>query len=287
MLEKISEPRADDYGGQWTFQKLEILEQYLDAYTTALKNTPFKLVYIDAFAGTGYINPDGDKQDADDFIAGSATRAITIENRPFDKLIFIEKSPSRFSKLQNLREKYSEREITVKQSDANICLQDLQIDWQKWRGVLFLDPFATEVEWSTIEKIAHFEALDTWLLFPVSAIARILPLSREPDEIDSRWVDRLNSIFGNESWRHLYQQNPQEDMFNHSGYIRTTGVNGLLSIYKENLARLFGTRLMPKSKTLKTGKGSPLFEFIFCAGHQRGAPIAKEIAGYIIDSSGF
>ncbi len=34
-------------------EKLRILERYLDAYTTALKNQPFKLMYIDAFAGTG------------------------------------------------------------------------------------------------------------------------------------------------------------------------------------------------------------------------------------------
>ena len=41
------------FGGQWTIEKLDILGRYLDAYTTALKNQPFKLVYIDAFAGHG------------------------------------------------------------------------------------------------------------------------------------------------------------------------------------------------------------------------------------------
>jgi three-Cys-motif partner protein len=42
------------FGGSWTEKKLEILKKYLDAYNTALKNQPFKRVYIDAFAGTGY-----------------------------------------------------------------------------------------------------------------------------------------------------------------------------------------------------------------------------------------
>jgi len=37
------------FGGEWTQEKLQILERYLDAYTTALKSKPFKLVYIDAF----------------------------------------------------------------------------------------------------------------------------------------------------------------------------------------------------------------------------------------------
>ena len=48
----MAEPAAT-YGGPWTLEKLQILGAYLDAYTTALKNRPFRLVYIDAFAGTG------------------------------------------------------------------------------------------------------------------------------------------------------------------------------------------------------------------------------------------
>jgi three-Cys-motif partner protein len=44
------------FGGDWTREKLERVKAYLDAYMTALKNQRFKLGYIDAFAGTGYIN---------------------------------------------------------------------------------------------------------------------------------------------------------------------------------------------------------------------------------------
>jgi hypothetical protein len=42
------------FGGQWTQRKLAKVSSYLTAYTTALKNMPFRLIYIDAFAGTGY-----------------------------------------------------------------------------------------------------------------------------------------------------------------------------------------------------------------------------------------
>ena len=45
-----------DFGGRWTRQKLDILERYLDAYTTVLKYRHFSLVYIDAFAGTGFLD---------------------------------------------------------------------------------------------------------------------------------------------------------------------------------------------------------------------------------------
>lgn len=47
----------ENYGSQhWTPLKLEIVRKYLAAYTTALKNTPFRTHYIDAFAGTGYVD---------------------------------------------------------------------------------------------------------------------------------------------------------------------------------------------------------------------------------------
>jgi three-Cys-motif partner protein len=42
------------FGGNWTEQKLKILERYLNANTTALKNKSFDRVYIEGFAGTGY-----------------------------------------------------------------------------------------------------------------------------------------------------------------------------------------------------------------------------------------
>ncbi len=57
MKDSIAEPPAN-YGGSWTIKKLDILEKYLNAYTTALKGQPFKLAYIDAFAGTGYLELD-------------------------------------------------------------------------------------------------------------------------------------------------------------------------------------------------------------------------------------
>ena len=45
------------FGGEWTQEKLDILHRYLDAYTTALKDQNFRLIYVDAFAGEGYYEP--------------------------------------------------------------------------------------------------------------------------------------------------------------------------------------------------------------------------------------
>lgn len=72
------------FGGPWTRQKLECLGKYLSAYTTALKNQPLELLYIDAFAGTGtwkasggdqrtnIVLPGMEAQEALEFARGSA-----------------------------------------------------------------------------------------------------------------------------------------------------------------------------------------------------------------------
>jgi three-Cys-motif partner protein len=58
----MGDMRGKGWGGEWTKDKLERLRNYLRAYTTALKNQPFELIYIDVFAGTGYWAPNASKQ---------------------------------------------------------------------------------------------------------------------------------------------------------------------------------------------------------------------------------
>ncbi len=281
----MTKHHTDEFGGEWTIQKLDILEEYLDAYTTALKNQSFGLMYIDAFAGTGRINPRREDEEAEEFIEGSAARALRVDDKPFDRLIFVEKDTGRYESLEQLRKGNAGRDIMTENADANDFLNNLQEDWMAWRGVLFLDPFATEVEWSTIEKIASFNALDTWILFPVSAITRMMPTSREPDDISESWANSLTRIFGDESWRDLYSPNPQLNMFDGETQQRDTGVDGIIETYKGKLNGLFRQRFLKQSKTFTNSQNSPLFEFIFCAGHPNGASLAKGVARYILDAS--
>ncbi len=271
------------FGGPWTEEKLDILEAYLDAYTTALKNQPFKLIYIDAFAGAGQIERRDDKGDTIGFLRGSTERAIRIQDKPFDELIFIEKDAKRCAELAKLRHRYRDRNITVERGDANRVLRDLRRDWRACRGVLFLDPFSIEVEWSTIKRVASLNALDTWILFPVSTVMRMLPAFRQPDEISAEWANRLTSFFGDESWRDLYQDDPQQTLFGEHRSMRERGVDGLLDIYKKNLDEVFGGRFLRKSRRLATATRSPLFEFMFCVGNPRGIGPATSIAKHILE----
>ena len=279
-MTQFSEP-GTTYGGSWTLEKLKILESYLDAYTTALKNKSFKLLYIDAFAGTGYV--EFEDEDVKYLIDGSAAIAARINDKPFDRLIFIENDLDRCKELAKLKRRHPNRDMQIENLDANDYLKNLRQEWNNLRGVLFIDPFATQVQWSTIEKVASFNALDTWILFPTFAIARMLPRSKRPDDINPGLAKRLTIVFGDESWRNLYQKSPQLNLFGTDEHERVSGVNGLIDIYKSKLESLFQDRFLSKSRTLKNSKNSALFEFLFCVGNLSGIGPAKRIAKHILD----
>ena len=275
----------NEFGGEWTKEKLNILKHYLNSYTTVLKNKPFHLIYIDAFAGTEEIIIQSKDQDQEEFIEGSSKIAIDIENKSFDEYIFVELDPERCKRLENLKKGYSNKEIKIKNEDANCFLQNFQKDWTYTRGVLFLDPFATEVQWATIEKIASFKALDTWILFPTSAIARMLPRDKTPDDLSPSLAESLKRIYGNESWRKLYRPTEQINLFDpdEEKEVRRGHSREFIEIYKQKLKELFRDRFLQQSRELTNSKGGPLFEFIFCAGNPKGVPIAKKIAKHIIE----
>ena len=275
----------DSFGGSWTSQKLAIVEEYLGIYTTALKKQPWwKLLYIDAFAGTGKILDPRDL-DGRSFLAGSAERALGIRDRPFDELIFVETDPQKCETLRILTKQNPRRRTRVVNQDANEFLRGIQRDWRKWRGVLFLDPFGAQVEWQTIETVASFEALDAWILFPTTAIQRMLPRTKNPDDIEEGWVKRLNLVYGGEDWRGLYRPSPQRSLFGDTTPYRDPGADGLLKIYKEKLALRFGDRLLRESKPLYNSTGTVLFELLFLVGNPAGIDVAKRIAAYSLGAT--
>ena len=205
------------FGGPWTQEKLEIIKKYLDAYTTALKFEPFNLIYVDAFAGSGSWRSEigYDPEDYNDFEGvhrGSVSLALEVTDRPFDRFVFIEEDSARSLVLDRIRLDNYGRSIEVRNGDANeelprFCRAMGNYD----RAVVFLDPYATQVDWSTVEEIAGTRKIDCWILFPLMAIARLMPRNDEPPIAHS---DRLDTVFGGrEHWEDLYQAQSQLSLF--------------------------------------------------------------------------
>ena len=275
----MSTPR---FGGPWTEQKLVILRDYLDAYTTALKNQPFTLIYVDAFAGPGsYAEFVYEYAEFHEFRRGSPMIALEVEDKPFDKLVFIEKDARAAGSLMTLTNSYPGRQIKVVQADANNVLPEFCRDMEPLeRAVVFLDPFKTEVSWSTVEAIARTKKIDCWILFPLMAVNRMMPRGREPIEV---WAEELDRVFGRrEHWKEGYQDAVQTTFLGaESGRERIWSWEQVAERYKERLNTVFH-RIVANSRTLKNSRNVPLFELFFAAGNPKGAPIAVQIADHIL-----
>jgi three-Cys-motif partner protein len=88
------------FGGDWSADKLERIRKYLGAYTTILSRYSYRIAFIDAFAGTGYqvlkndekadqlLLPELAEREPQTFLDGSARIALQVNPR-FTKYIFI------------------------------------------------------------------------------------------------------------------------------------------------------------------------------------------------------
>ncbi|MHC4844335.1 MAG: three-Cys-motif partner protein TcmP [Planctomycetota bacterium] len=282
------------FGGSWTEKKLEILKKYLAAYNKALKKQPFKRVYIDAFAGTGYrqqqtrqyniqgIFEELEQEESKKFLKGSAKLALEA-NPSFDRYIFIESDKNKIDDLERLRKEHPEKvhKIEIEQSDANEFIQNYcdNEDWINTRAVLFLDPFATQVEWPTIEAVAKTQCIDVWILFPLMAVNRLL--AKDPKKIS---YDRLNRIFGVDDWFEIfYKTRTLDDIFGKSVdiIIKACDFERIGEFYKKRLKTIF-FGVAEDSKVFCNSRHSALFQLFFAAGNPKGAPIAIKIAGHLL-----
>ena len=274
------------FGGTWTEDKLVILKRYLDAYTTALKGQSFRLLYADAFAGEGRWQPRQSPEsvgasDSDNYRDGSPRIALSIQDKPFDHLVFIEKDPRHYETLKELEEEFSHRSIETINDDANramLSFCDALGDFD--RAAAFLDPFATEVSWETVQAISETKKIDCCILFPLSAIARQMPIDAEPPEA---WAANLDRVFGGRSyWRNPYRRSQQLPLLGDEPSMERPRGSAIISdMYRRRLEEVF-SGVASARRTFTNSLNSPMYEFFIASGNPRGASIATNIANHIL-----
>ena len=217
----VGEKNEHRFGGVWTETKLSILAKYLNSYTTALKNKSFELLYIDAFAGGGKRTETLPKAPAleqcEEIVTydGSARIALELEN-PFSRYLFIDNNVDRINELEHLKQQFADKTIKIVKGDANTVIKETcdGFDWStnKYRGVIFLDPYGNEVDWATLASISKTQCFDIWFLFPFMGVYR--QASHNQSNIEYYKEESLNRIFGTNKWKDdLYVSPPIEDMF--------------------------------------------------------------------------
>jgi three-Cys-motif partner protein len=208
----------NEFGGDWTKEKIEILIEYAKAYLEIMKKWDyFELLYFDGFAGSGFIIDDKDTVDKE-ITVGASKRILEIsEPRPFDTYYFVEMDPKTFTQLEkNTKKAFPNLKIHTVCEDCNKKLCDLS-DYlnnpqNKYVHTLaYIDPYGMQVEWSSIERLKGLK-VDMWILVPtgigpnrlltqdgniseawIGKLEKFLGMKR--DEIDRHYYDRSNTLF--------------------------------------------------------------------------------------------
>lgn len=281
---------SQKFGGNWTEEKLNIFTSYLDAYLIALQNQKFKKIYIDAFAGTGEI----ETRDGDQYLIGSAKRAL-MSDKKFDQYYFIEADPQKATELQEMinTEFPQMRRVTkVYCGDANEKLAQIikEVDWRFNRALLFLDPYATQVNWTTLENVAQTKSIDVWYLFPFSALERMLPKNGKYQQ----WEDCIDRLLGDSGWRdEFYKKDPQlslfdmfqddEDVTSEERLIKDANPEHIKEYILSRLETIFPC-VSKHPRIFRNSRQSPMFLFCFAISNDSTSAqgLALRIANHIL-----
>ena len=283
------------FGGSWTQQKLKVLSDYLREYRKIFDRNAkarfFEVTYVDAFAGTGVIPrrqsgfkslfPDLEKLE-EGFRKGSVRRALEIEP-PFHHYVLIEKNKEKCEELELLRKEFPDRDIEIINEDANVALLKWceELDTDRERAVVFLDPFGACVEWKVIKAIAATRAVDLWILFPYSAINRLLTSKRKPPKA---WAELLKRIFGTTSWEEkFYTSTRWQNLLDPKKPVeivsKTADYKDITDFFVGRLESKFVAVAEPGF--LRNSKGL-LFVLFFAAGNPKGAGPGLNIANHLL-----
>ena len=277
----------NQFGGDWTKAKIEILVEYANAYLTIMRNRKFfKLLYFDGFAGSGEIVKVVDDKEEGiydlDITIGAAKRIIEIEKpRPFDEYYFVEKDEKNFKLLEeNTKKAFPKKKIFAVKEDCNKKLLDLanylrHPKNKNYRTLAFIDPCGMQVEWRSIECLRGLQ-IDMWVLVPTGmGVNRLL---RTDGKISDAWLERLERFLGldRKEIEHFFYK--KSDTLFPEITITTKERNAIeisAKLYKNRLKEVFD--FVSKPYELKNSTNSVMYHLYLTSNTQAAINIANDI----------
>jgi three-Cys-motif partner protein len=266
-------PKTRDWG-YWTEQKLQMLNDYLPAFTTACKyKARGTTVYLDLFAGE-YRNL---SRTTGEPISGSPK--VALDARPaFTKIMLFELPPHAARLEADLRGDYPDRDFKVWPGDCNTqidaALAELAACGLQWAPTFaFVDQYAAEVQWTTLEKLAAFKRrtrtkVELWLLFADSMLPRGLK-AEDPKAVED-FATRIDAMYGCGDWSEPYLDK-QAGLLT-PAHLRSEWVN-LMRWRLENVLGYGTTHAFQMRNT----RGIPIYQMLFATDNDTGNKIMSAI----------
>lgn len=265
-------PFQFDEIGYWSELKLEIVEKYGSAYTTAFANQKgLKKYYIDACSGPGlHLSKRTGKQ-----IEGSPARALKVFP-PFDHFYFIDLNPSKTAYLATLCKGRGDVDIVTDDATSYLTRKLLPaIQFAKYnRALCLLDPYGLHLDWDVMLQAGQSRAVDMFLNFPVMDMNRNA-IWKNPEQAPQGGIERMTRFWGDESWKHAaYAESAQYKLFSPPDRIKQ-GNEAIVAAFRKRLKEVAGFKAVPKPLPMKNSNNAVVYYLFFAS--------QKDVAQKIID----
>jgi hypothetical protein len=95
------------------------------------------------------------------------------------------------------------------------------------------------------------------------------------------WTTRLNTLFGTDEWARTFYTS-QRTLWDEPATVKTANFDAIGKFFLQRLRAVFAD-VADNPRVLPDAHGHPLFLLCFAVANERGAPIAKSIAEYILE----
>jgi three-Cys-motif partner protein len=280
----------NEFGGNWTSEKIEIFLKYVPAYLTVMHNTiqkqafakDWKLMFFDGFAGSGGIIQDSNTTT----LEGVATRVLAIDTpRLFDIYRFVEKNKNNAENLKTVIDNkfplHKDR-VKIYQDDFNEVVSkmvEFLSEYKNYKTLAFIDPFGMSVNWSSIEHLKGL-SIDMWILVPTGiGVNRLL---KTDANIDEAWLKKLQNFLGlseDEIRKAFYKIEKTVDLFGENEAIKKqeNAIEIAHALYKEKLKSVF--KNVSDSYVMRNSQNSILYHFLLASNNKVAIKIANDIVG--------
>jgi three-Cys-motif partner protein len=258
--------------GYWSEIKLEIQKEYATAYSkilTAQKSPPLHHVYIDAFAGAGVHLT----KVSQEFVLGSPLNALKVQP-PFREYHLVDIKPEKVESLRALIG--PQKNVTVYQGDCNTILLEKifpRVLWKDFRrGLCILDPYGLDLKWPVIYTAGKMRSLDIFLNFPVADMNRNV-LWRNPEKVDDSQKERMNSFWGDETWREAAYRTDL-NFFNEP---EKQSNDDIAEAFRKRLKVVAGFARVPKPIPMRNSRGAIVYYLFFASQKNAAEDIVFDI----------
>jgi three-Cys-motif partner protein len=254
--------------GYWSELKLEIVEKYGSAYTTAFKKNRLKKYYIDGLCGAGvHFSRKTASQ-----IEGSPSRALKIFS-PFDRYYFIDIDRKKTAYLQKICGDRSDVHIHTGDSTEYLTKELLpKIQFKNYeRALCLLDPYGLHVDWEVMYQAGQTKAIDMFLNFPVMDMNRNA-IWKNPEKVPRDGIERMTKFWGDESWKKAaYAESPQGSFFEPEMVKQDN--DEIVNAFRERLKKVAGFKFVPEPLAMRNSTNAVVY-YLFFASQK---PVAEKI----------